>query len=329
MSAFVPVAELIRGGNLESVHHGVAVAVGPSGDVVYELGDASFATYPRSALKPIQALHLIESGAFAARGLTSEHVAIACASHMGEPFHAQLVSGWLDQLALGPEHLACGPTYPLDPSSAHAAIRAFEPSSVWHNCSGKHTGFLCVAQHMGWSVHGYEEFEHPAQIHYREVLAEFFPEPAALQWGRDDCTLPAPAMTMGQMAHAMSQFAQGASSRPARADAIVSVHDAMRAFPLLVDGTGGLTPDLVAATGGDVIVKVGAEGYLAGFVPRLGLGFALKVADGNGRARRVFTVRVLEQIGALRGLHADALRKLRAHPVHDSRGERVGELRAV
>lgn len=327
--SLTPVVSVTRGDVLESVHYGVGVVVDVRGDVVFEIGDSSFVTYPRSALKPIQALHLVETGAYDALELTPKHLAIACASHMGEDFHAEIVSSWLARLSLGENHLACGAAYPLDVDSAHKAIRKGAPSRIWHNCSGKHCGFLAVAKHSHVDVDGYEQFTHPTQARYRETLSEFIGRDAeTLAWGRDDCTLPAPAMSMLDMARAMARFASSDIHAPARLRAVAQVHAAMRGYPAYVDGTDGLTPRVVELTNGEVIVKVGAEGYVAAFLPKSGFGLALKIGDGNARARAVFLMRVLVQIGALSHASSAGLDAYTHEVRHDSVGGVVGHIRA-
>src|SRR5258705_2857857 len=127
--------EVWRGELVESVHHGVAAVANAAGEIVAGWGDTSLVTYPRSALKPIQAVALVETGAYQALGLTTKHLALACASHRGEPIHTELVSAWLKDLGLAPSALACGTDHPADAASAKAAIREGHPVQPrYHNC---------------------------------------------------------------------------------------------------------------------------------------------------------------------------------------------------
>ncbi|MCH7888955.1 MAG: asparaginase, partial [Proteobacteria bacterium] len=206
---FEKVAEVWRGAVVESVHFGVAAVANADGEIVHGWGDPSVVTYPRSALKPIQAIALVETGAHRAYRLEERHLALACASHLGEPMHVDLVERWLETLGLSEQALACGPDYPIDVDAAHALIRAGrDKSRLYHNCSGKHCGFLTVARHMGWDVAGYGERDHPAQRRYLDSLSELLGRDArALDFGVDSCTLPAAALSVGDAAVVMARFA--------------------------------------------------------------------------------------------------------------------------
>ena len=324
---FVPFACTERGGIAESHHYGVAVIADASGRRHASWGDPDFVTFPRSALKPFQAVDLIESGAFDAFALTSEHRALACASHYGEPFHAERVSAWLTAIGCGEDQLACGPALPGRPELAAAHLRAGRaPSTILHNCSGKHSGFLTNARHCGCALEGYERPDHPLQQRYRAVLSRYLGAPAeALLWSRDDCTLPAPALSVHAMATAAARFLEeansGADAPPAR------ILGAMREHPLLVAGTGGVPQALGEVVAGSVITKTGAEGYLVAFLPSAGLGLALKVADGNARARGAALAAVLRQIGLIDESGAIQLLDRLAPAFVDSRHQLVGRIR--
>jgi L-asparaginase II len=326
---FVPFACVERGGTPESYHFGVAVLADSTGRVRASWGDLDFVTFPRSALKPFQAVDLIESGAFDAFGLSGEQLALACASHTGEPFHADRVTAWLGQLGCDETCLACGPAWPGRIEALQAHLRAgLPPSPVLYNCSGKHCGFLTNARHLGFPLVGYEASDHPLQRRYRDVLSRFLGHPADdLPWSRDDCVLPAPAMATRDMAVALARFAEEAASGP---DAAASrILTAMGLHPLLVAGTGCLPQLLGEVLGSRIIVKTGAEGYLAVFLPAERLGLALKVSDGNPRARDVALVAILSQIGIINAAEEARLMDRLASPHLDSRRRPVGTIRAI
>lgn len=326
---FVPFALIERDGIPESHHSGAAVLADSAGKVLAAWGDPDFVTFPRSALKPFQALPLIESGAFDALNLTDRHLALACASHAGESFHAAIVEEWLGRLGCGPECLACGPALPGNRAAALARVEAkLPPSPVLHNCSGKHCGFLTTARHLGWPIAGYQQFDHPVQHLYRAALSRFIGRnAAALPWSRDDCTLPAPALSMREMAVAAARLAAQAEASPGAAPARILA--AMRDHPLLVAGTGGLPEVLNRIVGGEVLAKTGAEAYLATFIPSRGLGLALKVADGNARARDCALISVLAQTGLIEPTRSVALETALVPPIVDSRGQQVGRIRCT
>ena len=216
--SFVKMVEVWRGPLVECVHHGVAAIANAAGEIVEGWGDIALETFPRSALKPIQAIALVETGAYAARGLTSRHLALACASHRGQSIHTELVSAWLAELGLDQNALACGPDHPADEATAVDAIREGHPTQrIYHNCSGKHCGFLTVARHRGWPVEGYDRPDHPAQQLYLDALSELMGRDAhALHFGIDGCALPAAALPVKEMAVTLARFAAAHVSSPQR-----------------------------------------------------------------------------------------------------------------
>lgn len=327
---FAKLAEVWRGPVVESVHFGVAAVANAAGEIVHGWGDPSVVTFPRSSLKPIQAIALVETGAAEKFGLTQRHIALSCASHRAEDIHVDLVMEWLGQLDLTEEALACGPDLPREPKRAHAIIRAGgDESRRYHNCSGKHCGFLTVARHMGWAVEGYNMPSHPTQTLYLEVLSEFLGRDAtSLPLGIDGCTLPAPAMSISDMAIVMARYAAASVSSPARKAAIGTIQEAVRRYPEYMSGTGEPTDLIARATDGGVIMKTGAEGFLCAFIPDQGLGVALKIADGSPRARVLAFLNLLGQLDLLTPQARQALLPLCDQTVHDSTGQPVGRISA-
>ena len=326
--SLVKMVEVWRGSLVESTHLGVAAVANAHGEIIEGWGDIGMVTYPRSALKPVQAIALVETGAFAARGLTPQHLALACASHRGEPFHTGLVTAWLADLGLAQDALACGPDHPADAATAAAAIRDGHPTQrIYHNCSGKHCGFLTVARHHGWPVQGYDRLEHPAQQLYLDALSELMGRDArALPFGVDGCALPAAALPVGEMAVMMARFADARVASPARRAAILAIHDAMRLNPEYVSGTDQPGVQLARATQGRIIMKTGAEGFLMACVPKQGLGIALKIADGEARARAPALIALLSAAGLLDAAEQRELARLAEPPVLNSAGATVGRI---
>ena len=327
---YARLAELWRGPALESVHFGAAAVANADGEVIYGWGDASLVSFPRSALKPIQAIALVETGAADGLGLAAEDLALACASHRGEPMHTGRVEAWLDRLGLGESALACGPDFPANQEAAAGLIRTgAAPSRIFHNCSGKHCGFLSVAAHMGWPLEGYNDPSHPTQRLYLDVFSDLLGGDAhGLPLGVDGCTLPAPALSLAGMARTMARYAAARTGAAGRKQAIRRLQAAMRAHPCLVSGTGEPNVRIAEATGGRIVMKGGAEGYVAVFVPDQGIGVALKIADGNSRARVVALLAVLRELKLLSGSEAAALAPLAEVPVRDSADAVVGRIHA-
>jgi len=301
-------ARVWRGPVVESIHGGV-VAVGDlDGRIRHARGDIAWAPTPRSALKPFQAVALVESGAADALGLTSEHIALACASHHAQPFQVALVAGWLATLGLTEDALVCGPALPRDPADMASAMAHGGPRRFFHNCSGKHCGFLSVAKHLGAGL-DYADPGHPAQRLYRDILAEFTGLPAeSLRHGTDGCGLPAYSVPIRDMARAAGRFSVAKASTAARRAAVRRVLDAMEAHPDHLSFKDSPTARLMRAVPG-LVLKGGAEGYLLGFLRSQGLGVAVKVADGdpNGRVKFAVLARALSRMEVLAVAEAEAL----------------------
>ncbi len=193
MASDAPVlVELVRGDLVESRHRGAFAVVDAAGKMVASAGDIERPVYARSAVKPLQALPLVESGAADRFGLGVEELALACASHAGTPLHVAKVASFLARAGLAAADLECGGHLPTDLASAQALIRAGEaPSPLHNNCSGKHAGFLATARHLGEAIRGYIEFDHPVQ---QRVLAAMGGmtglDLTRAPRGRDGCGIP-------------------------------------------------------------------------------------------------------------------------------------------
>ncbi len=326
--SFVRLAEVWRGPAVESVHHGVAVVADAAGRIVQAWGDPGFVTFPRSSLKPFQAIGLVESGAADALGLSPEHLALACASHRAEDFQVSLVRDWLGRMELTEAALVCGPDLPRDARDQAALLRGGGgPARVFHNCSGKHCGFLAVARRLGAPTVGYDDPAHPAQRLYFDALSELLGRDAAgLARGVDGCGLPAFALSVGDMARAAARHAAAAVASEARRDAIRRIHAAMRAHPDHLSGRDQPTSRIIRATQGRVLVKGGAEGFVLALVPDRGLGIAVKIADGASRAKMGVLAALLGRLGLLDAAEAEALCGAVEPPVLDSNGRAVGRI---
>lgn len=325
---YVPIAEVMRGSAVESLHFGAVVVADADGAPVAVAGDPDLVTYPRSSLKPFQALPLVESGAADAYDLTPQLLALACASHRAEPFQVELVREWLTRLELEPDALACGPSYPRGSDDRDRLVWGGVPASrVFHNCSGKHSGLLTYCRHRSLPTAGYERSDHPAQGVLRDIFAEMAGrdfDPARM--GIDGCNLPAPTFSLREMAGALARFASARSRHPGRSDAMARLLDAMRRHPDHISGRGQPVQRLCEATEGRVLAKTGAEGFLAAWLPQDGLGIAIKVADGGSRARFAVLIETLVQLGLISFRQAEALADLRRPAILNSVGRSVGEI---
>jgi L-asparaginase II len=327
-----PVAvEVWRGDMVESRHRAAVAVVDARGRLAERLGDVSRPVYGRSAIKPIQALSLIESGAADRYGLGPAEIALACASHNGEPRHVGLVAAWLARIGLGVADLECGPQVPYAEAAAAALRRAGDPPSALHNnCSGKHAGFLSTARHFGEPTAGYIRRSHPVQRRVEATLSAMTGQPLAeAPHGIDGCGIPVIGIPLEALALAMARIADPADLPTARAEAVLRIRKAIAADPFLTAGTGRFGTQLMQVTGEAALVKSGAQGVYAAALPGLGLGVALKVDDGTGQAAEVLLGAVLCRLGVLSPDQQADLADLLEPPVPNRAGRETGRIRAV
>lgn len=317
--------EVTRGERVESTHRGAIAICDAQGNVLFQLGDIDKIVYPRSALKPIQALPLVESGAADAFDLGEDEIALACASHSGEPMHTGRVAAWLARIGCKESDLACGPhAVRYEPVWEDMVRRGETPTRIHNNCSGKHTGFLTVARHWGAPIAGYEKINHPVQQAIAKALGELAGIAEPLPWGVDGCAAPNFALPLSAFAHALARLASPHTLHPERARAARRIVEAMMARPEFVAGTGRVCTTLMRAGQGRVAVKTGAEAAYAAIVPGHGLGIALKVDDGGGRAAESAIAFLLDRMGVVdRSDVADIVHP----PVINTRKASVGQRR--
>ena len=321
--------EVTRNGTVESRHFGAAVVCDAKGDVVESWGNIESLVFPRSALKPMLAIQLVESGASTRYALNDAELSLACSSHQGEQMHQDLVVSWLNRLGLTEDHLACGPVLPEHTESAHRLLASGQNGCrIHHNCSGKHTGFLTTALHLDIPLDDYHQIEHPLQQLSLDILSDLADvDLKQYPIGIDGCGLPAPTMPLQQLGHAMARFANPVDLSDYRAQAIYRLHEAITNEPIYIAGHGTLVSELNEVTNGCVLAKTGAEGVVTAAIPDQGLGIALKIADGSARARSVALLAILDHLGAL---SEDEKHKLQSHLspiIINSRGINVGEIR--
>jgi L-asparaginase II len=311
-----------RGEVIENRHRGAIAVCDPNGKLIHAWGDVEALVYPRSSVKLLQALPLIESGAADHFQLDAIELALACSSHSAEPLHTEALKRWLQRIELDEDALECGPHAPLHEATAQALLRQQrEPGRIHNNCSGKHTAMLAISRYLGEETRGYIDREHPAQQRWFDTLGEMAGiDLRALPWNRDGCGIPVIAMPLTAIATAYARVAVPDDLAPARADAVNRLANAIAANPLMLAGSGRLGSKIIALSGRRTLVKSGADGvYVAALQPQ-GLGVALKIDDGNGQAAEVAILSILQHLG---GLHADELAQLdryRRMPISNSRG---------
>lgn len=318
--------EVTRGGRVESVHRGAVAIANAKGQIVFSLGDVDAVSFPRSSLKMVQALPLVESGAADAFGLSDEEIALACASHSSEPMHTTRVAKWLERIGCTEQDLACGP-HPsrVDTVNEEMIRKGEKPTRIFNNCSGKHTGFLTVCRHWDVATSGYEQHGHPLQVAIAEALGELAEIKGEIPYGIDGCAAPAFALPIATFAKVLAKFADPSDQPLQRGAAMKHLVAAMIAHPDLVAGTGRSDTILMRAANGRVATKAGAEAYYAAIIPEAGLGIALKIDDGAGRGAETAIAAILDKLGVLSD-DKDAHEIIRA-PILNTRGKIVGERR--
>ncbi|MBS0471150.1 MAG: asparaginase [Proteobacteria bacterium] len=315
--------ELTRGDLVESMHRGSIAVVDAKGHIRLALGDVTSPVYSRSSLKPMQAMVLAESGAADAYGLGNEEIALACASHSGEPMHTDRVAAWLERIGCTEGDLACGAHASRFEPVAEAMIReGRKPTRIFNNCSGKHTGFLTVARHWDIATEGYERADHPVQRAVAKIVGELA-DTADLPYGIDGCAAPNFATSLTAFARAAARMADPSALDANRAAAARRILGAMIAYPELMSGTGRACATFIHAANGQAAVKTGAEGFFGGWIPGMGLGIALKIGDGASRASETVMAAILDKLGLL----GEGARSLLRGPVLNTRGAAVGERR--
>jgi L-asparaginase II len=323
------VVEVTRGDMVESRHRAAIAILDRTGKVIEAWGDIERPVYGRSATKPIQALALVESGAAEHYGLGDAEIALACASHNGEARQVDRVTAWLARVGLGVDDLECGAHLPYDEDSAAALIRAgVKPTAAHNNCSGKHSGFLTTARHLGDPIRGYIAWDHPVQQRVLGVLEQMSRlDLSAAPRGIDGCGIPVIGMPLGNLALAMARLADPVDLPDRRADAVRRIRAAMAAEPYYVSGSNGFCTQLMTVTGATVMVKAGAEGVYTAALPTLGLGIALKIDDGAARASEVAMAALLRRLGLLSPAQQETLARRLSAPVLNRAGRETGRIR--
>jgi L-asparaginase II len=331
-----PLVKITRGGITESRHRGHIVGVKPDGTISAYLGTPETVTYLRSSAKPHQAIPLIASGAADRFGFTENEIALACASHSGEPIHTEVAASMLKKIGLGPEALKCGVHEPFSPeAAAQLREKGEEPNVLQNNCSGKHAGMLALALHLDAPTETYDEPTNPVQLAIGKTISAFSGIPIEdIAVGIDGCGVPVFGITVRAMALMYARLVSPPSEfdDPTR-KACARIVAAMTTYPELIGGSSDrLDTEIMRAAKGRLVSKVGAEGvYTVAVLPcedwPRGLGLALKIEDGDDhRARPTVVIESLRQLGILANESLEAVARYAFFPVHNRRGEVVGEV---
>lgn len=329
--------EVMRGNTVESFHRGALAVLDPQGRVVLGLGDTERPVFPRSAIKLLQALPLVESGAADQLGLNDDELALACSSHNGEAAHVQTAMAMLAKAGLEPTSLECGAHWPKHEEALRALVASRQaPTALHNNCSGKHAGFVCLACAMNGGganlaafCKGYVEPDHPVMRAVTAALeAATGMDSNAAPRGTDGCSIPTFGISLRALALGFARVGTGAGLSPGHARAATRLRRAIARAPFMVGGTDRFDSLVMQQLGERVCCKVGAEGVYCAALPSLGLGVAIKIDDGNNaRAAEVAMAALIEAGLDLDEADALVLNSLSHPTLRNWNGRAVGALR--
>jgi L-asparaginase II len=338
----VPLLEVRRGGSVESLHRGSVAVVGEDGRLLASAGDPRGLVFLRSSAKPAQLIPFLAGGGERRFSLTTEEIALAAASHGGEPFHTRAAAAMLAKGGFTAADLHCGIHPPMHEESARAlAVRGEAPGPLHSNCSGKHAAMLLACRLFGEDPRTYWRPGHPLQKRILSVVSRLSGVPAArIDLAVDGCSVPVFRLPLENLAllYARLEGPRLRGEKPRAFAARVRIVRAMTEAPEMVAGTGRFTTDLMRAFRGGLLAKEGAEAVYAVGVPPsrtrslsggASVGIALKIEDGGERGRDAVTVEILRQLGLASGARLAALRRLAFRPVKNVRGDVVGDMKTV
>ncbi len=329
--------ETTRGGIVESFHRGAFAVIDGAGGVVASAGDIDRPVFARSSVKVLQALPLVASGAADRFGLTDAQLALACASHNGEPEHVATARAMLQQAGVDADALECGAHWPYRENfQRDMAQRGETPSALHNNCSGKHAGFVCLGCLMAEGadrrafLRGYVKPEHPVM---REVSAALQAatgfDLSRTAVGTDGCSIPTYAIPLRHLALAFARVAGGPGLSEGHARAARRLRAAVAKAPFMVAGSGRFDTRVMERLGERVFCKVGAEGFYCAAFPEAGLGVALKMDDGNNaRACEAAMAALILRHVRLDDAERGFVQGLADLPLVNWNGIEVGRLRA-
>ena len=325
------VIECSRGPAVESTHLVDAAIVDASGKLVEAWGDIDRFVYPRSAVKSIQVLPFLESGAADETQATDAEIALACASHNGQEAQVKAVREWLTRTGLGEEHLECGGHLPYHKESAEECIRRGDAGlPVYNMCSGKHSAFLVTAKVLGEETRNYIDRDHPAQQRVSAAIREMTGwDIARSPWAVDGCSIPTIGLPLHALARGAANIADANAHAPTRQAAIARIRAAIAAEPFMIAGDGRACSDIISCVGDKAFAKFGAEGVFFAPLFSLGLGLALKVRDGATRAADTAIAALLHNLGLLDRTAEEKLAGYLVTTLANWRGTPVGTVRAL
>ena len=327
-------AQLTRGGTqgsiVESIHRGSYAVVDAKGNLLKSSGDINLPIFPRSAIKALQGLPLIESGAADAFGLSKQEVAISCASHGSEARHIETIRSILAKAGVGEENLECGSHWPLyAPAGREMAVKGETPERIHNNCSGKHAGMLATAKHLGEPLEHYVERSHPVQQRIQSIISDFCEcDLINATCGVDGCSVPTWALPLKSMALGFAKFGGADVQDQHWAEPSMKIIKAVKANPFMVAGSKRFCTKIMEAVP-RLFAKTGAEGVYCGAVPHAGIGIAVKCDDGASRGAEVIFAKIAASLDIWKKEELDLFTSFSKIDLKNFNDKVVGELRAL
>lgn len=317
-----------RGNKIESKHHVHVAVVGRSGELLNYAGIPELKVYSRSSMKPIQALPIVETGTADHYQFSDSDLSLCCASHNGEKMHTDRVLAILQRLGLEVNALQCGIHTPRwEDTYKELILKGEKVTPLFNNCSGKHIGLLATAKYMGESVEDYYLPDHPVQQRILQTISDVCDYPKEeIEIGIDGCGVPVHSLPLERLAYGFARMANPEELGVSRAGAARKVTKAMTTAPEMVGGTNRFCTDFMRVGNGRFIGKAGAEGVYCIGDTETGLGIAVKVEDGNGRAVYPATMEVLIQLQLLNEKQIGQLADYYHPKLHNARNEVIGKL---
>jgi L-asparaginase II len=324
-----PLAVVTRNSYIESIHYGYVCVVNSSGQILYSLGDYSTKIFLRSSAKPIQAIPLLQSGAADAYKFSNKEIAVACASHSGQKIHQKAVKDILKRLELNEKSLHCGIMKPYSEEENNRLIASGIPPSVLHcSCSGKHSAMLALGKFRGYNVDDYESPTSPIQEEILKTIAEFTDEDASsIPTGTDGCGAPIYLMPINKIALSYAKLTMHSQNEKSPYyKACKTVFDSMTQYPEMVAGDYEFCTELMNATKGKLIGKVGSEAVYCLGIKEGSIGICMKIVDGNERAIYPAVVHVLQELGILSSSEFSTLKHWHRQILKNNHDEVIGEI---
>ena len=323
--------ETSRGELVENIVRGDVAVVGKEGQLIAHLGNPQYFTYMRSTAKPLQASAAVESGAIDFFGINEDELAIMCGSHIGDDYHVLVLESILNKIGLDENSLTLGADLSFSNELKFKRIAEnVAPRKLYNNCSGKHAAMLTICRYMGWDYSAYQHPDHPVQILIKKTVAAYAQVPVEeLVIGVDGCGVPVFAMPLSKMALAYHYLANSHKLPSKRKEAARRITSAMVAYPQMVAGYGHFCTELMRATAGRIIGKLGADGVYCAAVINGDIAISLKIEDGNGIMLAPAMMRILNQLDLLNKSEQAKLAKFEIIDNYNCQNDKVGETRAI